>query len=164
MANNMTFRYKQMAMKWLTGKMNIVPKVNSVLFEEFTSNENKLETLMNGLYFPFGYDIKGVVQGKTTDNDNIEYSVLYGDYQDEQQNKLYGFIMILDQEYNAKQIIKQYSNGEYFGNIISLNVGNDGRFYMVEQDNNDYYRFVLLNNILVKSPSEENYQVVQRQT
>lgn len=164
MANNMTFRYKQMAMKWLTGKMNIVPKVNSVLFEEFTSNENKLETLMNGLYFPFGYDIKGVVQGKTTDNDNIEYSVLYGDYQDEQQNKLYGFIMILDQEYNAKQIIKQYSNGEYFGDIISLNVGNDGRFYMVEQDNNDYYRFVLLNNILVKSPSEENYQVVQRQT
>lgn len=164
MANNMTFRYKQMAMKWLTGKMNIVPKVNNVLFEEFTSNENKLETLMNGLYFPFGYDIKGVVQGKTTDNDNIEYSVLYGDYQDEQQNKLYGFIMILDQEYNAKQIIKQYSNGEYFGDIISLNVGNDGRFYMVEQDNNDYYRFVLLNNILVKSPSEENYQVVQRQT
>lgn len=164
MANNMTFRYKQMAMKWLTGKMNIVPKVNSVLFEEFTSNENKLETLMNGLYFPFGYDIKGVVQGKTTDNDNIEYSVLYGDYQDEQQNKLYGFIMILDQEYNAKQIIKQYSNGEYFGDIISLNVGNDGRFYMVEQDNSDYYRFVLLNNILVKSPSEENYQVVQRQT
>lgn len=164
MANNMTFRYKQMAMKWLTGKMNIVPKVNSVLFEEFTSNDNKLEQLMNGLYFPFGYEIKGVVQGKTSNNDNTEYSVIYGDYQDEQQNKLYGFIMILDQEYNPKQIIRQYSNGDYFGDIISLNVGNDGRFYMVEQDNNDYFRFVLLNNILVKSPTEENYQVVMRQT
>lgn len=165
MANNFTQSYKIFAMKWLTGNFDShEPIGNFIYFEETDKNHNRLEHLMDGLYFPFGYYIKGVVQGKTSDNDGTEYSVLYGNYQDEYQTQTSGFIMILDNQYNPVQVIKQYSNGEYFGSIVCLNVGNDGRFYMVELDGNGYYRFVLLNNILAKSPTEEDYKVVQRQT
>ena len=165
MANTFTNSYKQFAMKWLTGNFDThEPIGNYVYFEETDENHNRLEHLMEGLYFPFGYYIKGVVQGKTSNNDGTEYSVLYGNYQNEYQTHTLGFIMILDNQYNPVQVIKQYSNGDYFGSIVCLNVGNDGRFYMVENDNNGYYRFVLLNNILAKSPTEEDYKVVMRQT
>ena len=165
MPNNYTLSYKQFAMKWLTGNFDThEPIGNFMYFEETDKINNKLEQLMDGLYFPFGYYIKGVVQGKTSNNDGTEYSVLYGNYQDEYQTQTLGFIMILDNQYTPVQIIKQYSNGDYFGSIVCLNVGNDGRFYMVELDNNGYYRFVLLNNILAKSPTEEEYKVVMRQT
>lgn len=160
----MTNRYKQMAMKYLVGKLETMPPGNMVKFTEYDVNNNKLKHHLDGLYFPYGYYVKGVVQGKTSSNDGIEYSVVYGNYQNEQQTETLGFIMILDNEYNLIQIIKQYTNEEYFGEIISLNVGNDGRFYMVELDNQGYYRFVLLNNILVKGATQEDYQVVQRQT
>lgn len=164
MANNLSFRYKQMAMKWLTGKLETIPSVNYVAFEEEEKINNKLQQLMEGLYFPFGYDIEGIVQGKTNNNENIEYSVLFGNYADEYQTTNYGFIMILDNQYNPIQIIKEYSNGELIGNILGLNVGNDGLFYMVEIDNQDYVRLVLLNNILAKSPTAEEYQLVMRKT
>lgn len=156
--------YKKLAIDWLTGKYQRFKLEDEVWFDDFDSNNNRLQTLMNNLYFPFGYTIEGVVQGKTSNNDGIEYSVLYGNYANEEQTTNMGFIMILDNEYNPIQIFKQYSNGEYLGNILSLNVGNDGRFYLVEVDNQDYMRFVLLNNILAKSPSQEEYQLVQRQT
>ena len=156
--------YKKLAIDWLTGKYQRFKLEDEVWFDDFDSNNNRLQHLMNNLYFPFGYTIEGVVQGKTSNNDGIEYSVLYGNYANEQQTTNMGFIMILDNEYNPVQIFKQYSNGEYLGNILSLNVGNDGRFYLVEVDNQDYMRFVLLNNILAKSPSQEDYQLVQRQT
>ena len=164
MDNDMTFRFKQMAMKWLTGKMDITPSINVVRFNENTSNTNNMDNLMENLYFPFGYEIEGIVQGKTNKGDNTEYSVVYGNYSDETQTQNYGFIIIFDEKYNLVQLFKQYSNGEYFGDIKCLNVGNDGKFYLVEHDRNGYLRFVLLNNILAKSPSQEEYQVIQRQT
>ena len=164
MNNDMTFRYKQMAMKWLTGKMDIIPSINVIRFDEKTSNTNNMGNLMGNLYFPFGYEIEGIVQGKTSKGDNTEYSVVYGNYSNEAQTDNYGFIIIFDEKYNLIQLFRQYSNGEYFGDIKCLNVGSDGRFYLVEKDRNGYLRFVLLNNILAKSPTQEEYQVVMRQT
>lgn len=160
-----TESYKRLALNWLVGKYQTNKYEDEVWFDDnYKNNNNRLQTLMENLYFPFGYNIEGTIQGKTSNNDGIEYSVLYGNYENEQQTTNLGFIMILDNEYNPIQIFKQYSNGEYLGNILSLNVGNDGRFYMVEVDNQGYMRFVLLNNILAKSPTQEEYQLVQRQT
>ena len=160
-----TESYKTMATDWLVGKFHLMKFADNIRFDDnYESNNNRLQTLMENLYFPFGFEIKGTIQGKTSNNDGIEYSVIYGSYLEEQQIYTLGFIMILDNKYTPIQIFRQYSNGEYLGNILSLNVGNDGRFYMVEVDNNGYTRFVLLNNILAKSPTQENYQLVQRQT
>lgn len=164
MANNLTFRYKQMAMKWLTANYDEQQSLDQVNFNEFDSNQNDFEDDLDNTYFPYGYTIKGIVQGKTNTNNGTEYSVVYGIYKKQNDNTDYGFMLIVDQEYNVVQKITEYSNGDDFRNIISLNVGNDGRFYMVEYDANGYYRFVLLNNILAKSPNEESYQVVMRQT
>ena len=72
-------------------------------------------------------------------NSRFMYSVAYGNYQNQDQTHTAGFILIFDEKYNVVQIIKQYSNEEYFGDIISMNVGKDGRFFMVEYDNNSYY-------------------------
>lgn len=160
-----TESYKKMALDWLVGKFQPRKFDDEVWFDDnYETSNNRLQTLMENLYFPFGYNIEGTIQGKTSNNDGIEYSILYGNYQNEQQTHTLGFIMILDNKYTPIQIFKQYSNGEYLGNILSLNVGNDGRFYMVEVDNQEYMRFVLLNNILAKSPTQEEYQLVQRQT
>ena len=160
----MTDRYKQMAMKWLTGKLETLPTLNSVRFNEFDYNNNKLQHLMDDLYFPYGYYIQGVVQGSNSNDEGLEYSVVYGNYQNQTQTQTKGFIAIFDQQYNLIQLIKNYSNGDNFNIIISLNVGSDGRYYMVEYDSQGYYRFVLLNNIIAKSPMQEEYQVIMRNT
>ena len=159
-----TFTYKKDTLDWLSGKYQTYKFDDEVWFDAFQTKNNRLQHLMDGLYFPFGYHIEGVIQGKTNDNEGTEYSVLYGNYENKQQTTNLGFIMILDNEYNPVQIFKKYSNDEWLGNILSLNVGDDGRFYLVEIDNNNYMRLVLLNNILAKSPTQEDYQLVQRQT
>ena len=162
MAVNLTNNYKELALKWLVGKYERVPGDNDISFNEFDNVENELQQQLDTT-FPNLFTLKGIVQGNNSNDEGLEYSVIYGIYKNDNLEDR-GFITILDENYNVVQTITKYSNDDDIGTIISLNVGNDGRFFMVEYDLNGYYRFVLLNNILAKSPTEENYQLVMRQT
>lgn len=162
MAVNLTNNYKELALKWLVGLYETDPGENTIKFNEFDNVENDLQQELE-TSFPNGFTYKGIVQGNNSNDEGLEYSVVYGIYKND-NNEDRGALIILDENYNIVQIITKYSNDDDIGTIISLNVGNDGRFFMVEYDLNGYYRFVLLNNILAKSPTEENYQLVMRQT
>lgn len=160
----MTDESKKLAMQYFVGKYTTTSSPEDVKFDEFDKSNNQLQTKMTNTYFPYGYTVQGVVQGSDLAGDGLEYSILYGNYENQSHTNTYGYMIVLDENYEDVQVIKNYSNGDNIGVIISLNVGSDGRFFMVEKDLNNYYRFVLLNNILAKSPNEENYQLVMRQT
>ena len=160
----MTDEAKKLALQYFVGKIDLETSPEDVKFNEYDKNNNQLQTKMANTYFPYGYNVRGIVQGNNSIGDGLEYSIVYGTYENQNHTKTYGFMIILDEQYNVVQIIKKFSNNESFGTIISLNVGTDGRFFMVEKDLNGYYRFVLLNNILAKSPNDEEYKVIMRQT
>ena len=138
---------------------------NEVYFEEFDSQKNNLQHLLDGFYFPFGYTIDGTIQGITNGTDSSQYSLIFGKYKrDDADTYSHSYILIVDKNNVPKHLFKNYSNGDLFGQILGINYGEDGRFFMVEKDTNGYYRFVLMNNILVKSAFADDYEVVMRQT
>lgn len=160
----MTDESKKIALQYFLGELNATTSPNNLVFNEYDKNNNQLQTKMANTYFPYGYKVRGIVQGNNSSGDGLEYSIVYGTYDNQNHTTTYGFMIILDEQYNVVQVIKKFSNNESFGTIVSLNVGNDGRFFMVEKDLSGYYRFVLLNNILAKSPNDEEYKVIMRQT
>lgn len=164
----MTNQANEYLMAYLTGEVENLESMQNpkqLLFEEFDNYENDLETYLTNDHFPYGYQVDNYIQGIVSSTEGTEYSIMYGKYKiNSSDNYSHSFIVILDASYNIVQVITRYTNNELFGKILALNVGEDGRFFMVELDNNGYYRIVLLNNILIKSASEENYQVIMRQT
>ena len=91
------------------------------------------------------------------------YSIIYGIYNvDNTYTTMRGFIVILDEDFDIVQSIKSYSSGTQFGVIEIMGVGDDGNFFLIE-NNSGTKRFVLLNNIIAKLSTEENYKVILRQ-
>lgn len=161
----MTNDFKDITMQYLAGKMTTQPISNQVYFEQSKTTKNDFETQLQNTYFQYGYTIDGKIQGLSNTSEGLEFIVFFGKYKKTSSDGYnHSYIMILDEKYNIIQVIKNYSNGEEFGKILGLNVGDDGRFFAIEKDTNNYYRIVLMNNIVAKLPSQANYRVVQRQT
>ena len=66
--------------------------------------------------------------------------------------------MILDDDFDVIQIITKYASGTDFKVFELLNVGDDGNFFAIERTNTGH-RFVMMNNIIPKLPTAENYEV-----
>lgn len=160
----MTDTFKDTTMEYLVGKLVAQQSPNQVYFEQNKSIKNDFQTEMENS-FQYGFTIDGKIQGKSNNNEGLNYSIVFGKYKKNAADSYaQSFMVIIDDNYNIIQTITKYSNNENFGKILGLNVGEDGRFFALEKDTNGYYRFVLMNNIVAKLPSQENYQVVQRQT
>lgn len=160
----MTDTFKDTTMEYLVGKLVAQQSPNQVYFEQNKSLKNDFQTEMENS-FQYGFTIDGKIQGKSNNNEGLNYSIVFGKYKKNAADSYaQSFMVIIDDNYNIIQTITKYSNNENFGKILGLNVGEDGRFFALEKDTNGYYRFVLMNNIVAKLPSQENYQVVQRQT
>lgn len=160
----MTDTFKDTTMEYLVGKLVAQQSPNQVYFEQDKSLKNDFQTEMENS-FQYGFTIDGKIQGKSNNNEGLNYSIVFGKYKKNAADSYaQSFMVIIDDNYNIIQTITKYSNNENFGKILGLNVGEDGRFFALEKDTNGYYRFVLMNNIVAKLPSQENYQVVQRQT
>lgn len=161
----MTNDFKDITMEYFTGNLPIQQSPQQVYFEQYKTTKNNFQTELDTIQFPYGYTIDGKVQGKSRTNEGLEYSVYYGKYKRYSGDNYYrSYIMIVNEKNNIVQVIKRYSNNEEIGVILGLNVGKDGRFFALELDSNGYYRFVLMNNIIAKLPSQEEYTIVQRQT
>lgn len=159
----MTEDFKYKILKWLVGKYETGSGNNTPQFSQTTNRTNNYETQFNTL-FPNGYFIRGILQGQDINNNGVGYSIIYGIYYvDNTYTTMRGFIVILDEDFDIVQSIKSYSSGTQFGIIEIMGVGDDGNFFLIE-NNSGTKRFVLLNNIIAKLSTEENYKVILRQS
>lgn len=144
----MTNDYKERIIKWLTGNYTIEPSGTTPLFQEL----NQLTTTIND-YFD---EIIGYIQGKDGKGNDLDIGFIYGN----QNNK--GVIAIVDSNFTILQVITEYNTGTDFHQFVCLNIDNtNGNIAGIDKNGNQY-RFILLNNFLVKTPAQSVYEVKLR--
>lgn len=159
----MTEDYKQNLLKYLTGNLNIQNPSTDLSYENPNLITTNLSTQLN-TEFPNGFSIRNIISGRNINGNTLNYNVLYGTYTNN-SSQTRGFITIIDESGNLVQIISQYSSGADIGQIFALNVDEEGYFYMIESNpSNDTRRFVMLNNIVIKTPIQTEYEVKIRKS
>lgn len=159
----MTNDYKEKLLKWISGNYTIQAGSNVPQFTTPLSRTNNFATLFSA-QFPYGYFLSATLQGYNADNNGVGYTLIAGSYYiDDTATTMRGFVTILDNDFDIVQTITQYSSGTYLGVFEAINVGTDGNFFGIE-NNNGVKRFVMLNNIIAKLPSETEYKIVLRQS
>ena len=101
-----------------------------------------------------------IIQGKDGKGNDLNVGFCYGTY----YNTKIGFIRIVDSNFNVIQEITQYNTGTNFREWIRLNIDPaNGNIYGIDYDENtQVYRFILLNNFLMKTPAQQDYEVKLR--
>ena len=159
----MTNDYKEKLLKWISGNYNVEGGINEPQFTTPLSRTNNFATLFSS-QFPYGYFLSTVLQGYNDDNNGVGYTLIAGSYYiDDTATTMRGFVTILDNDFDIVQTITQYSSGTYLGVYETLNVGDDGNFFGIE-NNSGVLRFTMLNNIIAKLPTETEYKIVLRQS
>jgi hypothetical protein len=159
----MTNDYKEKLLKWISGNYEFEGGINEPQFTTPLSRTNNFATLFSS-QFPYGYFLSTALQGYNADNNGVGYTIIAGIYYtDETTTTLRGFVTILDNDFDIVQTITQYSSGTYLGVFEAINVGDDGNFFGIE-NNDGIKRFVMLNIIIAKLPSETEYKIVLRQS
>lgn len=161
--------YKDKLLQNLT-KMTTIPISNYGSFTDVVSYEK--EDIISELdtTFPYGYVQVGELQCKNSDNEPNGFSIVYGYYYTESGQTGYGYrkgyMIIFDDNMNKVSLLTQYDSGTDFAPFVLLNVDEKGQIYGVDftlRDGNYKNRFIMLNNISVKQPTQ-NYKAVLRQS
>jgi hypothetical protein len=147
----MTQDYKDILLRYLTGNLNIETGDNTPQFEEEKEISNTLGSFIS-TNAGSNYNIIDVLQGL-----NSNYSVIYGN-----TNNNKGFMVIIDENYEPIQYIDSYSSGTKFGEFKILNVAEDGNLYGI--DITSVPRFIMLNNVTLKTPNQSEFIVRLRQS
>ena len=144
----MTNDYKERIIKWLTGNYTIEQSSTEPLFQNLEETTIGLSTLID--------EMIGYVQGKDGKGNDLDIGFIYGN----KDNK--GVILIVDNDFNIIQDITEYDTGTDFHEFICLNVDStNGNVYGIDKQGSQY-RFILLNNFMVKTPAQEYYEVKLR--
>jgi len=151
----MTQDYKDTLLRYLTGNLNIEDGDNEPQFPYLLSTQSAIRNYLqqnigsaNNLY------IVDLLQGYQS---NLSMLYGYSDYSGK------GFIVILDQDMMPIQYIDSYSSGTAFGLFQKLNVADDGNVYGIDV-NDGTPRFIMLNNITLKTPNQSEFVVKLRQS
>ena len=156
----MTNDFKKKILDWLSGNYSIGTGNNVPQFSNVDTSFNDLSNQLNTL-FPYTYRIMGSLQALSINGNGLKYTIAYGWYYTTQSHTTQrGFILILDEDFDLLQSITQYSTGTNFGLFKKINVGDDGNFFAIEETSGGTLRFVMMNNIIAKLPTEQNYKVV----
>lgn len=156
----MTEDFKEKILKYLTGNITPSSGNNEPQFQAVETITNNLNTYIEDRIEGGGTwlaEKKEIIQGKDGNGNDLDIYALVSNYT--KQGVSYGFIVILDANFNPIQFINSYSSGVRLGKIVSIKVDNSGYVYLVEYFNSQSkYRLVLLNNIFMKLPTQTSYQ------
>ena len=147
----MTNDYKKNLIEWLTGNFTTTPSDDRIVQQGSTINVNLLKQFLTDNYTTTNCGVIKTVKSKTNGN-------LLALLNDQDNNR--SIMIIFDAELNPIQLITAYASGTQFKNILSINVGEDGNFFLIENTGTSK-RFVMCNNITV-SDLNGNYKVVLR--
>lgn len=160
----MTQDYKNLLLDYLTNNLAEEMPLNNI--PEFTPTINEESDLYRTLSdeFTYGFKERGVVKCKDSNNNYNGKTIVYGFYylsSTQTATNSRGFILLLDEEYNMLDLITEFSSGTKLGYIYVLNVDETGQLYGIDMAYNDNNkgRFIMLNNVSIKSESAEHYQV-----
>lgn len=145
----MTNDYKERIIKWLTGNYTIEPSSTEPLFQELNQTTTTINTYVDV--------VLGYIQGKDGKGNDLEEGFIYGlDSNDK------GIIIVVDNNFNVLQVIDEFDSGTTFREFICLNIDStNGNIYGIDKTGSQY-RFILLNNFLVKTPTQTVYEVKLR--
>lgn len=144
----MTTEYKENLLKYLTGNMDIENKSDTPFYTDTETNSNsEITTIMSSIS---NYQINEVIDAPNG------YFIAYGRYGAD--NTVYkGFLLILDSQMNPLELLTQYNTGTDFSQFHKLRVDEQGQLYGIDKVSNNQWRFILLNNVSVKLPSQEHF-------
>ena len=157
----MTEDFKEKLLKYLTGNIEENTGANEPQFEAVKTISNNLYTYMMNNFDVSGQPIPYIIDIiKSNKNNNY---LCYGNGYN------FGFMIILDSEFQVIESTKEYTSGTTMRKFQVLKQAQNGTFYgvdYVEDPNlvNISYRFVMLNNILLKLEQQTNYQYVMKRT
>lgn len=161
----MTQEYKDTLLRYLTGNLNEETGVDTPQFSDLKTIQNNLADFIYTYIGSTSYSINDIIQGKSSENDGLNMYLLYGYTWATDDN--FSFFIILDDNLTPIQYINEYSNGDGFEYFMTLNVDEEGKFYgieLVDQTTTPRKRFVMLNNILIKTDTQTSYSVKLRQS
>lgn len=157
----MTETFKEQLLNYLTGKIDKQSPANYPTFTAINIMQNNLYTYISNHTTQPQSSTYHLIKGKNGNGEELDQHLLYGI--DEFDNS--GFMVILDKQFFPVQFINTYSSGTKFGVFEELIVDDDGRFYGVEYlPGSSTRRFIMLNNILIKSSNQNEYSVILRQS
>lgn len=166
----MTQDYEKNLLDYITGVLQEgTPTNNEIIKEQIEVNRNDWKS---GTILPSGwanFHFEGVLQEK-----NSDILILYGGYRASDStainNKVYGIIILLDNNFKPIKSFFEYNNGTKLRYIQNLQQAEDNTFYMVDDTNFAYQynstilsstkRLVLLNNFTVQV--DKQYLLVLR--
>lgn len=138
----MTDDYKDALLKYLTGNIKDYPLPNGITgyYDESTNTTNDLQDyLENELGSTF--TVHGMLQSENYDN-----YILYGDRR--ANAAYYGFLLIVDSNFNPIELIKTYDSGTLLGRFLKLAIDEKNQIYGVDYNSDTTtYRFIMLNNV-----------------
>lgn len=154
----MTEDFKEKVLKYLTGNIIQGTGTNEPQFQLAETITNNLDTY---IWDNYGLSVRPYIIDIIKSNFNDNYLV-YG-RGSTANNTFYGFIIILDSNFQIIESTNQYSSGTTMNQFVKLNQAPNGTFYGIDTDGTNY-RFIMLNNILLKAPNQTNYNYVMQKT
>lgn len=166
----MTQDYEKNLLDYITGVLQEgTPTNNEIIKEQIEVNRNDWKS---GTILPSGWNnfhFEGVLQEK-----NSDILILYGGYRASDStainDKVYGIIILLDNNFKPIKSFFEYNNGTKLRYIQNLQQAEDNTFYMVDDTNFAYQynstilsstkRLVLLNNFTTQV--DKQYLLVLR--
>lgn len=167
----MTNDFKEKLLKWFTGNYNLEIPNENINWDNLNDNANNLYTqLANEVGNPSSggtfIEFNGIIQSNSKNNNGGNLIVMYGtSYNTNKYPKNFGWIALLDNELNLVQLITEYASGTVIGQLLTLNVDEDGNFFGIELPySGGQKRFIMLNNFALKLDTQTEYSVVLRQS
>lgn len=147
----MTGEYNTNLLNWLTGNFTTTTPSEVISQEGETETTNALKQYLADNYTTTNCvvvkNVHSVMNGNTL-------TLLY----DQDNSK--SIIVIFDSELVPVQLITGYASGTQFNRILTINVGEDGNFFLIENTGSNI-RFVMCNNITAEDITGV-YKVVLR--
>ena len=155
----MTEEFKSLLLKYLTGNITLEDGNNTPQFGATEVIVDELNTYINDHYV--GATSPSIVDFQKS-NTNNNY-LFFGTGSDE--NKVFGFVIILDENLNIIYSTNKYSSDVIIGRILNVKQNSDGTYYLIEERYSDSKRrIVTLNNISQINPMTNTYSVVIRKS
>ena len=151
----MTEEFKSLLLKYLTGNITLEDGNNTPQFGATEVIVDELNTYINEHYV--GATSPSIVDfQKSKTNNNY---LFFGTGSDE--NKVFGFVIILDENLNIIYSTNKYSSNVTIGRILNVKQNSDGTYYLIEERYSDSKRrIVTLNNISQINPITNKYSVM----
>ena len=155
----MTQDFKDKLLKYLTNNLSESTGNNTPQYQAVQTITNNIYTYITTNYYgstlPYVIDII-----KSNQNDNY---LCYGI--GSSGSAKFGFILILDSGFQIIQATNQYTSGTTMSEFIRLCQSPNGTFYGIDKNSSaGTYRFILLNNMLMKATNQTSYKFVMQKT